>query len=44
MSVVDNIKIRQTWIEEEIERCASEIDESEDGAFLMLITTFNALE
>lgn len=36
MSAIDNIKIRQTWIEEEAERCAKELEESPDIGFLYL--------
>lgn len=36
MSAIDNIKIRQTWIEEEAERCAKELGESPDIGFLYL--------
>lgn len=35
MTAVDNILIRQTWIEEETEKVASELNEKIDMAFLM---------
>lgn len=39
MSSIDNIKIRQTWIEEEAERCAKELGESADVGFLYLASS-----
>jgi len=39
MSSIDNIKIRQTWIEEEAERCANELGESPDVGFLYLASS-----
>lgn len=39
MSSIDNIKIRQTWIEEEAERCAKELGESSDIGFLYLASS-----
>lgn len=36
MTTVDNIAIRQTWVEEQTERYAKELKESEDDAFLYL--------
>ena len=36
MSPVDNIQIRQTWIEEQTEKYSKELGESEDNAFLFL--------
>lgn len=39
MNIVDNIKIRQTWIEEETEKCAQEINDTEDVGFLFLVSS-----
>ena len=39
MSAVDNIKIRQNWIEEEAERCGKELGESPDTGFLYLVSS-----
>lgn len=39
MSAVDNIKIRQTWIEEEIDKCANELGEPKDTAFLFFVAS-----
>jgi len=36
MATVDSIAIRQTWIEEQTEKLAAELNESEDDAFLVL--------
>ncbi|NTW48760.1 MAG: AIPR family protein [Chlorobiales bacterium] len=36
MSSVDNIQIRQTWIEEQIEKYSKELGETEDNALLFL--------
>lgn len=39
MAKVQNIKIRQTWIEEEIEKCAKELNLKEDDGFLYLVSS-----
>jgi hypothetical protein len=39
MSAADNIKIRQTWIDEEKDKCANELRESKDTAFLFFIAS-----
>ena len=39
MSATDNIKIRQTWIEEEAEHWAKELGESSDTGFLYLASS-----
>jgi len=39
MSSIDNIKIRQTWIDEETQRCAKELGESKDMGFLYLASS-----
>jgi len=39
MSSVDNIAIRQTWVEEQTERYAKELGESEDDAFLYFVAS-----
>lgn len=39
MSAVDNIKIRQTWIEDETEKYAKDLGISQDHAFLFLVAS-----
>lgn len=39
MSRTDNIKIRQTWVEEEIEKVSKELDETDDNAFLLIASS-----
>lgn len=39
MSSVDNIAIRQTWVEEQTERYAKELHEDEDDAFLYFVAS-----
>src|SRR5262245_32610425 len=39
MSSVDNIQIRQTWIEEQTEKYSKELGEAEDNAFLFLVAS-----